>query len=133
VNGWWLRAAGAEEIVRPRRLIERFWAALNFAVGQRLGRSLPALGPFARAFVALNRVFGGLALFGALCLLAKCSWHLLRGERSWSQDYFAVLFGAVMVLLGIVYLNAPLWRRPGESADDGASQEHQRSAIVKAP
>jgi hypothetical protein len=27
VNGFWLRAAGAEEIVRPRRLIGRFWAA----------------------------------------------------------------------------------------------------------
>jgi hypothetical protein len=32
VNGGWLRAAGAEEIVRPRRLIGRFWAALNFTV-----------------------------------------------------------------------------------------------------
>jgi hypothetical protein len=27
VNGLWLRAAGAEEIVRPWRLIERFCAA----------------------------------------------------------------------------------------------------------
>jgi len=27
VNVLWLRAAGAEEIVRPRRLIGRFWAA----------------------------------------------------------------------------------------------------------
>jgi hypothetical protein len=32
VNGPWLSAAGAEEIVRPRRLIVRFWAALNFTV-----------------------------------------------------------------------------------------------------
>jgi hypothetical protein len=27
VNGWWIRAAGAEEIVCPRRLIGRLWAA----------------------------------------------------------------------------------------------------------
>jgi len=27
VNGKWLRAAGAGEGVRPRRLIRRFWAA----------------------------------------------------------------------------------------------------------
>ena len=27
MNGGWFRAAGAEEIVRPRRLIGRFWAA----------------------------------------------------------------------------------------------------------
>jgi uncharacterized protein YegJ (DUF2314 family) len=32
VNLWWLRAAGAEDSVRPRRLIGRFWAALNFTV-----------------------------------------------------------------------------------------------------
>ena len=27
VNGWWLRATGAEDSVRPWRLIGRFWAA----------------------------------------------------------------------------------------------------------
>ena len=27
MQGVWLRAAGAEDIVRPRRLIGRFWAA----------------------------------------------------------------------------------------------------------
>jgi hypothetical protein len=32
VNGAWFRAAGAAEIVRPRRLIGRFWGALNFTV-----------------------------------------------------------------------------------------------------
>jgi hypothetical protein len=25
VKGWWLRATGAEDIVRPWRFIERFW------------------------------------------------------------------------------------------------------------
>jgi hypothetical protein len=54
-------------------------------------------------FLALNRVFGALALLGGMVLLAKCAWHLLRGERSWSQEYFAVLFGVALVLLGIVY------------------------------
>ena len=72
---------------------------------------VPALAPFARAFVALNRIFGAFALLGGLCLLAKCSWHLIRGERHWSQEYFAVLFGVAMVLLGFVYLKGPLWRR----------------------
>jgi hypothetical protein len=39
VSGRWLRAAGAEEIMRPRRLIGRFWAALNFTVRRlQLGR-----------------------------------------------------------------------------------------------
>ena len=36
MNGGWVRAAGAGEIVRPRRLLERFWAALNFTVRRSL-------------------------------------------------------------------------------------------------
>jgi hypothetical protein len=35
VNGQWLSAAAAEEIVRPRRLIRRFWRPLNFTVRRR--------------------------------------------------------------------------------------------------
>jgi len=45
VNGFWLRAADAEEIVRPRRLIGRFWAALNFTV--RCHGNVPISGSFA--------------------------------------------------------------------------------------
>ena len=40
MNGWWLRATGAEDSVRPRRLIGRFWAALNFTVRPPLGVAL---------------------------------------------------------------------------------------------
>ena len=29
VNGWWLRAAHAEQIVYPRRSVRRRWAALQ--------------------------------------------------------------------------------------------------------
>ena len=64
---------------------------------------MPPLGPFVRLFLALNRIFAALALIGGVALLAKCAWHLLRGERYWSQEYFAVLFGVALVLLGIVY------------------------------
>ena len=79
---------------------------------------VPPLGPFARAFVALSRVFGAFAVAGGLLLLAKCAWHLLQGARQWSQEYFAVLFGVAMVIVGIVYLRAPLWRRQRESGSD---------------
>jgi hypothetical protein len=86
---------------------------------------VPALGPFARMFVALNRVFGTFALVGGLLLLTKCAWHLLRGVREWSQSYFAVLFGVTLVVVGIVYLGAPLGRqRPQESVDESSSQHH---------
>ena len=72
---------------------------------------MPPLGPLARAFVSVNRVFGALAVVGGLLLLAKCAWHLFTGARQWSQSYFAVLFGVTLVIVGIVYLTAPLWRR----------------------
>lgn len=71
---------------------------------------LPTSGRFARAFIAFNRLFGAATLIGGLGLLAKCGWHLLQGARSWSQSYFAVFFGAAMVIVGIVYLRAPTWR-----------------------
>jgi len=43
---------------------------------------------------------------------------LLQGARSWSQAYFAVFFAAAMIIVGIVYLRAPLCRpsaRRGEA------------------
>ena len=76
------------------------------------------LGSFARTFVALNRAFGTFAVAGGLILLAKCAWHLLQGAKHWSEEYFAVLFGVAMVIVGIVYLRVPLWRRQRESGRD---------------
>ena len=83
-----------------------------------LDSPVPPSGPFARAFVALSRVFGVCAVAGGLLLLAKCAWHLLEGARQWPQEYFAVVFGVAMVIVGIVYLKAPLWRRQRESGSD---------------
>jgi uncharacterized membrane protein HdeD (DUF308 family) len=77
---------------------------------------VPSSGSVARAFVTLNRVFGAFALLGGLALLAKCAWHLLRGVRDWSQSYFAVLFGVTLIIVGIVYLRAPLWRQRSQDA-----------------
>jgi hypothetical protein len=110
--------------MRPRRSLGASGRPLNFTGRQRFGRSVPPLGPFARAFVALNRVFGAFALVGGLCLLVKCAWHLLDGERHWSQLYFAVSFGVAMVFVGIVYLKAPLWRLPRRAVIDEPSQDH---------
>jgi hypothetical protein len=87
-------------------------------------RPVPSLSPFSRVFVALNRVFGAFALVGGFVLLAKCAWHLLRGVREWSQSYFAVLFGVTLVIVGIVYLRAPLWRRVQEPVNESSSQHH---------
>ena len=79
-------------------------------------RPTPSLGPFARVFVALNRIFGALTLVGGLALLAKCSWHLLQGVRDWSQSYFAVLFGVTLTIVGVVYLRAPLSRHRSQQS-----------------
>jgi len=78
---------------------------------------------FGRTFVVVNRVFGVSAIVAGLSLLAKCGWHLLTGARDWSQSYFAVLFGVALVIAGIVYLSAPLWRRPREAGIDNSSQD----------
>ena len=86
-------------------------------------RPVSPLGPLARAFIALNRVLGASAIVGGLALLAKCAWHLLLGVRSWSQSYFAVLFGVTLLIVGIVYLRVPLWRDRTEPAGDALSQD----------
>ena len=93
-----------EDSVHPRLQLGASERPLNFTVRRRLGKPVPPLGPLARVFLALNRVLGAFALIGGMALLARCAWHLLHGERNWSQEYFAVLFGVALVLLGIVYL-----------------------------
>jgi hypothetical protein len=85
---------------------------------------MPSLSSLAHAVVALNRLFGVIALVGGVCLLAKCGYHLLEGTRSWSQSYFAVSLGAAMVLVGIVYLRRGSWRRRCEVAGDASSYDH---------
>jgi hypothetical protein len=122
VNSRWLCATGAEKHCAPAALIGRFCAAPQ-TVRQRLDRPVPALGPVARALVALSRIFGVLALVGGLGLLAKCGWHLRQGARNWSQSYFAVFFGAAMVIVGIVYLRAPLLRSRSEAGGEASSHD----------
>ena len=85
---------------------------------------MSSLSFLAHVFVALNRLFGVIALTGGVCLLAKCGYHLLQGTRSWSQSYFAVLFGAAMVFVGIVYLRARSWRRRREVGGEASSHDH---------
>ena len=106
----------------PASMAGRSTSSLDVTVD----RPAPALGPFARAFVALNRLFGAFALVGGLSLLAKCAWHLLQGVRDWPHSYFAVLFGVTLTLGGIVYLRAPLWGQRSQDAVDGSSQDHGR-------
>ena len=85
---------------------------------------MPKLGPFARTFVALNRIFGALTLLGGLNLLAYWGWCSLRGGAHWPQQYTLGLFGLGMVVVGIVYLRAPLWREPRKSAHDASSEDN---------
>ena len=86
---------------------------------------MPALDPVARVFVAFNRVIGSFALVGGLVLLVKCTWHLLRGVREWSQSYFAVVLGVTLVIVGIVYLRAPLRRQRAQESGDASSSQHR--------
>jgi len=89
-----------------------------------LESSVPPVSSFGRAFMAVNRVLGAFALVGGLGLVAKCAWHLLTGAKDWSQSYFAVFFGVALVIAGIVYLRAPLWRRRREAGSGSSSQDH---------
>ena len=85
---------------------------------------MPALGPFARAFVAANRIFGAFVLLSGMWLLAACAWRLLGGVTHWPQWYLAIPLGVILIAVGIVYLRAPLWRQPREAVRDDSLQGH---------
>ena len=66
-------------------------------------------GPIARAFVIVNRVFGVFVVVGGIAILADFLLALARGESlgyAWPIGVAAL----VCVVVGIVYLRAPLWR-----------------------
>jgi len=73
-------------------------------------------GRFARAFVVANRVFGVLVALAGASLLAQALVALLQG-RSLSGVWLAGVLGIAFLLVGIVYLRAPLFRSPSRGAE----------------
>jgi uncharacterized membrane protein len=61
--------------------------------------------PFARAFIAANRVFGFLAALGGVYLLGIFVLALFRG-RSFADSWVVGAFGAVSLAAGILYMRA---------------------------
>ena len=66
-------------------------------------------GPFARAFVLLNRVFGAGAAIGGIYLLGIFVIAIVRG-RAVGEAWAVGAFGLGSLVAGIVYLRAPLFR-----------------------
>jgi hypothetical protein len=67
------------------------------------------MGLISRIFVVTNRIFGAFVVLGGFSLMLNCVWVVAHG-RSLADVWIGAAFGVVMMLVGIVYLRAPLRR-----------------------
>lgn len=90
----------------------------------------PDHGPIAKAFIAMNRIFGAGAAVGGAYLLAIAVLALVRG-RDFSAVWPMALWGFALILAGVVYLRAPLFReaRRDERADTLSEQAVRRPIV----
>lgn len=66
-------------------------------------------GCLARAFVLANRAFGWITVAAGVSLAGEVVVGLFRG-RSLDDIWLAGVSAAVLVLIGVVYVRAPLFR-----------------------
>lgn len=66
-------------------------------------------GPLSRAFVAANRVFGALTFVGGMALAGDFVLALVRGV-GFAKSWIVGAFGLACIVIGVVYLRAPLTR-----------------------
>lgn len=79
------------------------------------------MGPIAKAFVIANRIFGwGTAVAGVSVLLGVVQ-RIALGRAGGIGLGWHVLIGVLLVVVGVVYIRAPLYRSitkdQGSSAD----------------
>lgn len=69
---------------------------------------------FARSFVLVNRIFGWGAIVGGFFLVAQSVIALLQG-RAPSDVLQPFVFGVALLLVGVLYVRAPLSRSESSS------------------
>lgn len=72
-----------------------------------------AHGPIAKAFIVMNRIFGAGAVLGGAYILGIVALAVVRG-RELSSMWQPCVTGLLLVVAGVAYLRAPLFREPKE-------------------
>lgn len=77
-----------------------------------LGRRLTVepMGPIAKAFVIVNRVFGWAVVVAGASFLLGAVQGFVASRASWAALGWNVLIGVFLVAVGVVYIRAPLSR-----------------------
>jgi hypothetical protein len=70
----------------------------------------PSHGPIARAFIGVNRIFGAMAVFMGIVAVADALVGLVRGVSSLRSTFVVGGFGVIVIIVGVLYLKAPLAR-----------------------
>jgi hypothetical protein len=79
---------------------------------------------FARAFVVANRMFGAFTAAGGALLLATTITSFDRGFLNLGSLVLWAAVSAGLIVIGIVYLRAPLFRTQKPTPDDSAAPKH---------
>lgn len=69
-------------------------------------------GPLARAFIALNRLFGSFSIASGAYLVLAFTLNAIQG-RGIPEPWWPGALGACLLIAGIVYVRAPLARSAG--------------------
>jgi predicted phage tail protein len=77
---------------------------------------------FSRIFVAANRVFGAFTAAGGALFVAATVTSYVRGHLTVGSLLIGATVGVSLILVGIVYLRAPLSRTPKTSLEHDATQ-----------
>jgi predicted phage tail protein len=78
------------------------------------------MGPIAKTFVMVNRVFGWFLAVGGVLVLVGAVQRLVLGRSAGLGLGWHFLIGAVLLAVGVVYIRAPLTREDARDQTDSA-------------
>jgi len=76
---------------------------------------------FAKAFVLMNRLFGALSLLAGATMLLALAARIASGLPVAGTAWIFVLIAVGLILVGIVYLRAPLSRKAMRQSENGGA------------
>jgi len=81
------------------------------------------MGPVAKTFVMINRVFGWFTAVAGVLVLAGALQRLVLGRSAGLGLGWHFLIGVVLLAVGVMYIRAPLTREDAHDRIDSAKTE----------
>lgn len=78
---------------------------------------------FTQIFVMANRVFGWAAVVAGALILAEGTFRGIVGRPDGFSTPWRLLIGAIFLLIGVLYIRAPLTRRNARGRSNSSTAE----------